>query len=199
MPDLELLSLFKALADATRLRLVGLLADHEYTVEQLAAFLDLTAPTISHHLARLSEAGLVSARADGYYSVFRLEAQPLETLAALLNEPTALTRLAEGIDRGAYDQRVLGNFLREDGSLKEIPAQRKKRSVILRHILDSFQIDKRYPEGQINEILARFHPDTAMLRRELVGLGWLAREGSVYWRVKLGGPTRDQSSTWSVW
>jgi len=199
MVDPGILSLFKALADTTRLRLVGLLADHTYTVEQLAALLDLRASTISHHLSRLAQVGLVSAQADGYYSVYRLEANNLEAFARRLLEPETLTRFADGVDREAYDRRVLGNFIREDGSLREIPAQRKKRSVILRYILKAFQSEKRYSEAKVNEILARFHDDTATLRRELVGLGWLAREASIYWRVKESARPRDQSGTWSVW
>jgi DNA-binding transcriptional ArsR family regulator len=56
----ELLTFFKALADATRLKIVGVLANGPSTVEQLAATLGLWPSTISHHLARLSEASLVA-------------------------------------------------------------------------------------------------------------------------------------------
>ena len=168
MIDSEWLSLLKALADGTRLRLVGLLADHEHTVEQLAALLDLTAPTISHHLARLSDAGLVSARADGYYSVFRLESQRLESLAAILAEPTALTEFAEGIDRGAYDRRVLGSFLREDGSLKEIPPSAE--SAASSCAISS--IPSRRIQATAKDRLTRSWPDFTQTRRCCAG-NWL--------------------------
>ena len=62
--DEQLLTFFKAMADANRLKIVGLLAGQPYTVEQLAALLELRPSTISHHLMILSEAGLVSARAE---------------------------------------------------------------------------------------------------------------------------------------
>jgi len=55
----ELLNFFKALADANRLKIVGLLAQKPHTVEELAALLDIKPSTVSHHLARLSDAGLV--------------------------------------------------------------------------------------------------------------------------------------------
>lgn len=74
----ELVTFFKALADSSRLKIVGLLAQRPYTVEQLAAMLDLRPSTVSHHLSRLTEAGLVSARAEGYYSVYQLEEKALE-------------------------------------------------------------------------------------------------------------------------
>ena len=68
----ELVTFFKALADANRLKIVGLLAQQPYSVEELAAILGLRPSTISHHLSKLVEAGLVSARADSYYNVYQL-------------------------------------------------------------------------------------------------------------------------------
>jgi DNA-binding transcriptional ArsR family regulator len=54
-----LLQFFKVLADENRLKLLGILATRDYSVEELAALMQLKAPTISHHLARLKEPGLV--------------------------------------------------------------------------------------------------------------------------------------------
>jgi DNA-binding transcriptional ArsR family regulator len=62
----EMLAFFKALADANRLKIVGLLAQRPYSGEELAALLGLKPSTISHHLSRLAQVGLVSARAEGY-------------------------------------------------------------------------------------------------------------------------------------
>ncbi|GCE21437.1 ArsR/SmtB family transcription factor [Dictyobacter kobayashii] len=45
----------KLLADRNRLKLLGLLANREQSVEELAAQLQLKAPTVSHHLARLKK------------------------------------------------------------------------------------------------------------------------------------------------
>jgi DNA-binding transcriptional ArsR family regulator len=61
----ELVAFFKALADANRLKIVGLLAQRPYSGEELAALLDLKPSTVSHHLSKLAEVGLVSARAQG--------------------------------------------------------------------------------------------------------------------------------------
>ena len=72
-PNTELVAFFKALADSNRLKIVGLLAQQPYSVEELAALLELKPPTVSHHLSKLAEVGLVSARAEGYYSVYQLE------------------------------------------------------------------------------------------------------------------------------
>lgn len=178
----ELLDFFKALSDASRLKIVGLLSQAEYTVEQLAAMLDLRPSTVSHHLARLASANLVSARADGYYSVYRLEPQTLEDMARRLLASDQLPAMAAEVDLDAYDRKVLKDFSNPDGSLKSIPAQRKKLLVILRHLVDSFEPDRRYSEKEVNQILAHFHPDTATLRRELIGAGLMEREAGEYWR-----------------
>ncbi len=181
--DEQLLTFFKALADANRLKIVGLLSQHPYSVEQLAALLDLRPPTVSHHLKLLSEAGLVSARAESYYNVYQLEAGVLEQIARQLAMEDRLPSMAADVDLQAYDRKVLHDVLLPDGRLKTIPAQCKKREVVLRHILDDFQPGVRYTEQQVNEILARFHADTATLRRELVAYKLMARAAGEYWKI----------------
>jgi hypothetical protein len=92
---------------------------------------------------------------------------------------------ASEVDADAYDKKVIKDYSRRDGSLKTLPAQRKKLEAILRYVVKAFEAGKRYSEKQVNEILARYHEDTATLRRELVGSGLMKREGGggEYWRV----------------
>lgn len=181
--DEQLLMFFKALADSNRLKIVGLLSQHPYSVEQLAAFLDLRPPTVSHHLKLLSEAGLVSARAESYYNLYQLEPGVLEQIASQLVAQDKLPSMAAEVDLDAYDRMVLRNILLPDGHLKVIPAQRKKREVVLRHILKSFEPGVRYTEKQVNEILARYHDDTATLRREMIVYKFMKRAEGEYWRI----------------
>jgi predicted transcriptional regulator len=191
MEESQLLDFFKALADANRLKIIGLLAQEAFTVEQLAAMLKLRPSTVSHHLSRLSKIGLVSARAEGYYNLYQLETSKLETMARQLLSRETLPAIAADVDLEAYDRKVITDFSNPDGSLKTIPAQRKKLTVILRHIVKSFQSEVRYPEVEVNQILARFHEDTATLRRELVGAGLMERDQGEYWRVQ-GSGIRDK-------
>lgn len=180
-PGLELLPIFKSLADGSRLRIVGLLATQPLTVEQLTQMLGLSPSTVSHHLAQLAQAGLVSARADGYYNVYQLETTVVEHMVSRLRRQH-LPAMADGVDASAYDRKVLTDFSTPDGRLKTIPAQRKKLDVILRHLAKAFDPEVRYPEQQVNQILGRFHADTATLRRELVGARLLLRESGIYWK-----------------
>ncbi len=179
----ELLNFFKALSDANRLKIVGLLARSPLTVEQLAEMLAIHSSTVSHHLSRLTKAGLVSARAEGYYSVYQLETQVIEAMAQRLLVRETLPAVSEDIDIDAYDRKVLRNFLTSDGRIKDFPAQEKKLEVVLRYVLKSFEPGVRYTEKQVNEILMRFNVDYAFLRRSLIEYRMLAREagGSAYW------------------
>ncbi|WP_296760005.1 metalloregulator ArsR/SmtB family transcription factor [Roseiflexus sp.] len=181
----ELVAMFKALADSSRLKIVGLLAQQPYSVEQLAALLNLKPSTVSHHLARLSEAGLVSARAESSSNIYSLDKTALEETTRRILSREEMSEVAADIDLDACDRNVLADFTRPDGRLKTIPARRKKLEVVLRRVIKAFEPGTRYSEQQVNEILARFHSDTATLRRELVGSNLMQREGGggEYWRV----------------
>ena len=185
----ELLSFFKALADANRLKIVGLLARQAYSGEELAVLLDLKPSTVSHHLSRLADVGLVSARAQGYYSMYSLEEDALQKVRLLFSQ-SELASAATIVDADAYDRKVIADFTRADGSLKEIPAQRKKLEAVLRHVVRDFDPGVKYSEKQANEILARFHEDTASLRRELIASGLMEREGGGgdYWKKERRDP-----------
>jgi DNA-binding HxlR family transcriptional regulator len=181
--DEQLLTFFKALADANRLKIIGLLAQQPYSVEQLSAMLGLRPPTVSHHLKLLAEAGLVSARAESYYNLYQLEPGVLEQIAHHLAAQDRLPSMAAEVDLEAYDRKVLRDVLLPDGKLKVIPAQRKKREVVLRYILKQFQTGMHYTEKQVNEILARYHADTATLRREMIAYKLMGRGEGEYWKI----------------
>jgi predicted transcriptional regulator len=178
----ELVTFFKALADANRLKIIGLLAGKSYSVEELAALLKLKPSTVSHHLARLGEAGLVSAQAVSYYSVYRLNKDELEAKSRSLFSNADMHAAIKDVDLDAYDQKAVADFSRRDGSLKTVPAQRKKLEAVLKHVVKAFKTGKPYSEKQVNEILRAYHEDTATLRRELVGYGLMKRESGEYWR-----------------
>ncbi|WP_151081637.1 DUF2087 domain-containing protein [Nocardioides cynanchi] len=80
------------------------------------------------------------------------------------------------------DEGVLRNFLGEDGRLTTIPAKHAKLLVVLDHLAQEFEPGRTYPEAEVNEVLARFHPDYAALRRYLVENDFMTREHNVYWR-----------------
>ncbi|MFC1900690.1 metalloregulator ArsR/SmtB family transcription factor [Chloroflexota bacterium] len=179
----ELLGFFKALADANRLKIIGLLAQGEYTVEQIAEMLGVSASTVSHHLSKLSTAGLVNARSESYYSIYYLETSVLESMSQRLLARETMPAVTADIDMDAYDRKVLNTFCDTEGHILQFPAQRKKYEVILRHVVKVFKPGINYTEKQVNEILSFYSDDTATLRRGLVEHGMMEREvgGREYW------------------
>ena len=186
--DTTLLDFFKALADANRLKLIGVLAHEPRSVEDLAAALDLDSSTVSHHLKRLSNVGLVKARADGPYNVYSLDLDTLQRMAREHLAEEALPRLAGDADLGAAEGKVLATFCDTEGRITSFPSQRKKYLVLVRHTLQAFEPGVEYDEAQVNERLARFNDDTARLRRSLVDFGFMRRDrdGGRYWLVEQG-------------
>ena len=76
-------ALFKALADATRLRILGLLLTGEVCVCDIHESLKIPQSKASRHLAYLRKSGLVETRRDGLWIHYRLGALPDPVLAAI--------------------------------------------------------------------------------------------------------------------
>jgi ArsR family transcriptional regulator, arsenate/arsenite/antimonite-responsive transcriptional repressor len=80
----EMETLFKALADATRLRILGLLLTGEVCVCHINESLRITQPKASRHLAYLRRCGLVETRRDGLWVHYRMATLPDPILAAII-------------------------------------------------------------------------------------------------------------------
>jgi DNA-binding transcriptional ArsR family regulator len=182
-PDFQLLlAFFRVLGNESRLKIVGVLAQGETSVSDLAALVGLREPTVSHHLAKLSEVGLVCRRVDGNTHYYALATERLEELSKKVYSSEGMQAIASPVDASTYERKVLHAFT--DGEkLLQIPATRKKRRVILEWLLADFEPGCDYPEKEVNERLLRHHWDSATLRREFVMNGLMTREQGVYRRV----------------
>jgi predicted transcriptional regulator len=178
----KLLGFFKALADESRLKIIGLLAQQPRSVDELAAMLELSGPTVSHHLARLQAIGLLEARAEQYYSVYSLRTDALHAMAKDILSTEKLSEVVEDVDQDAYARKVMANYV-DNGRIKQIPTQLKKLEVIIRWLAKLFEPGRTYTEKQVNEILKKHNEDYATLRRELVDMGFLARKNGTYWKL----------------
>lgn len=167
-----LLETYKALADETRLRILGLVADTPHNGRQLAEALGITQPAVSHHIEKLKRASLIHELREGKERVYGLNRETLSSLARTQLRQTQ-------VESDGDEQRVLHEFF--DGErLRSIPAQRKKRVVILRKLLERFEPEREYTEREVNELLGRAHEDVATLRREFIMYGFMHRERGVY-------------------
>jgi DNA-binding transcriptional ArsR family regulator len=187
--DRDLLVTLKALSDASRLRIVGLLASRPYAVEELADDLRLAPGTVVHHLKRLSAAGLVEARPRRPYVEYSLKVERLQSVGRMLDEMERASEERESLPGPdgealpAFEAKVLRSFM-VDGRLGSIPAQEKKRLVVLAYLRDRcFSEDRAYPEKEVNQALALFNPDVAALRRYMIDAKLMTREAGVYRRA----------------
>jgi hypothetical protein len=181
------------LAEPDRLRALAAVALGATTLPEVAGRTDLEPRAAARALSRLVAGGLLEGEAGKGY---RVRSEALQA-AAIPPVPAAGEEAA-----GEPEDAVLRRFV-HNGRLLAMPAARGKRLVVLDHLAGLFEPGRRYPEPVVNELLGRYHPDYAMLRRYLVDDGFLAREdvpaptGSasvkVYWRtggtVDLPAPT----------
>jgi hypothetical protein len=83
----------------------------------------------------------------------------------------------------------IDQFFRPDGTLISIPVKLAKKLAVLRHIASDLSPDTKYPEKRLNEIITKYHDDTAALRRYMIEYGILERDGeSIYWMAEAQCP-----------
>jgi DNA-binding transcriptional ArsR family regulator len=177
-----LLEFFKALSNESRLKLLGILAQRECSVEELAALVHLKPPTVSHHLAKLKALNLVTLMIEGNTHLYRLNADQLQSLSQAILTPDQLASFTVDVAPQDWETKVLNSFMDGD-RITEIPASRKKRLVVLKWLVQQFAADRDYSEKALNAIIKRHHSDSATLRREFIGYKLMTRENGIYRRL----------------
>ncbi len=177
------LKIFKSLSDMSRLRIVQALTEGEMYTELLAERLGLTPSTVSFHMKKLEDAGIVISRKEQYYTVYSLNRDVLET--SLFDAAAAEPEQVDEQQRREkeYRQKVIDSFF-EYGKLKAIPVQRKKKLICYEVIAENFVPGKVYSEKELNGIIAPIHEDYCTIRRDMISEGILSRNGSEYVRIK---------------
>ena len=165
------------LAEEDRLRVLSAVVLGSSTIDQIAGATGLDAERVAKALGRLSGGGLVSSEDGSRGGARRFRACP-EVLKESAREGASEPDPADGKETDP----VLRVFMK-GGRLISIPATHSKRLVVLDRIAQEFEPGRRYPEREVNDTLAVFHPDYAALRRYLVDEGFLNREAGVYWRT----------------
>ena len=180
-----LLQFFKVLGNESRLKILGLLANDERSVGELAALLELREPTVSHHLSTMKSLGIVDVQANGNVRMYSLNTSFLESMNKDMFSQSNLASLVTENTGDAWEDKVLALYL--DGeTIKEIPRKRKKQQVILKWLVQKFEMDRKYHELELNERLKIYNPDVAALRRYMVEEQLMARDRkNMYWRLPL--------------
>ncbi len=176
LSPIERVTILKTVADETRLAILALLAEEDSYVERIAAGLSLTPATVCYHLKKLESVGLVSAHRTQFYQIYTLNHTLLDLpLGAFLSKPQP------DADK-LYRDKVWQSFF-VGGRLTRIPAQLKKREIVLSRIAQEFAENRLYTESEVNEILTRYHEDYCTLRREMIACGFLKRDHETYTAV----------------
>jgi len=177
------LKIFKSLADTSRLRIVQSLTKGEMYTELLAQRLGITPSTVSFHMKKLEDAGLVISRKEQYYTVYSLNRDVLGS--TLFDVAAAEPELIDEQQKreAEYRQRVIDTFF-EYGKLKAIPVQRKKKLICYEVIAERLIPGKIYSEKELNDAISQIHEDYCTIRRDMIGEGILSRDGSEYVRIK---------------
>ena len=102
----ELVTIFKALSDETRLRIIKLLEQGELCVCDITAALDMVQPKVSFHLSALKEAGLIKDRKQGKWIHYSLDDKDLFRRMLILS---ACERMSDSTVSG--DRKRLDAFL----------------------------------------------------------------------------------------
>ncbi|SFG29074.1 hypothetical protein SAMN05216353_13243 [Halobacillus alkaliphilus] len=178
----KMVAFHKAVGDPTRLRIIALLRQGPLHGQAIAGKLGLRPPTITHHLKKLKDTGMIYSRRDKNTIYFYLDEKKLTFMAE------AVTRIGDEkvkTDKEwqvteKEERQILQNFITVDGKLKQMPSQLKKRVIILAYYVKAFQPGKTYEEKEVNEYIQTFFEDYATVRREWIMHHFMYRENNRY-------------------
>jgi hypothetical protein len=174
-----LLSFFKTVSNESRLKIVGILATGEATISELALMLTLKEQVVSQQVTKLAAAGFVQIRVEGQETLCTFNVDLLHQM----NKAVFSRKAGESEDAAEGWQRQALRTYFDGERLLELPVKGRNLQFVLQRLATPFEEGIRYTEHQVNEIMTRFNPDYATLRRELIDYGYLAREKGIYWKT----------------
>ena len=177
-------SFISATLDSDRLKLISYLSQETSSILDLAEKMDEDPSKLMRHLDILEGANLVTITERAGIKYYRFNSKSIESIARQQFEEPRPDITFTNIPDDQIKQ--VSSYIKSDGSLKMIPSQKKKIKILLDYVIAAFEFDAHYSEKEVNAILAKYNPDTAILRRYLIDYRYLDRErdGSRYWRRK---------------
>ncbi len=157
MSEKDILPFLKLIADKTRLNIVGLLAEHPRSGDELAALLNVNPSTISQHISRMKKLGLIRVRAEQYYNIYEIDFDCFNWYTSQLTAVGLSTRVlsSEAINFEAYEQQILDKWVK-DNSLQGVPSQIQHRPVLIKWLTHKFDRDRKYAKEQVRDVLAAY-------------------------------------------
>lgn len=177
----------KAVADSTRLKILSSLTERPKFVEELAMELNIKLSTVSFHLKKLQTAGFVVSEKEQYYQIYSVN--PLALERSILDIVTE----NRTISKNAFGKEVINESF-ENGRLKNLPIQIKKREVIYKEIIKLFDSNRVYTDREVNIIIADVYDDFIKIKNELIACGLLLRKGK-WLKVSIDGSADTAEKT----
>ncbi|MGL4772161.1 MAG: metalloregulator ArsR/SmtB family transcription factor [Clostridium sp.] len=175
-------AIFKALGDKTRLTILSSLLESSMYVEILALRLGVTAATVSFHLKKLEEVGLVTSKKEQYYVMYSINEEILKnTLISMINVNEEISKEHDEREN-EYNKSILQSYI-VNGKLTSIPVQYMKRKIVLEEIVKVFKDEDRYSEREVNIMLADYFDDFVSLRKVLVKDEFIKCYDGLYYKM----------------
>ncbi|MEK2690585.1 metalloregulator ArsR/SmtB family transcription factor [Bdellovibrio sp. GT3] len=176
------LILLKALADESRINIFRLLLERDAYIEVISERLKLAPSTVSFHLKKLVEAGLVSSKKDQYYTIYSAVSNFAEmTLKDLVLEAGVKLKEQDKVEE-QYKDKVLKSFFKY-GKLTKIPSQKMKREWVLDRVAESLAPNRGYTLIELKELLTEIYPDPGILVTEMTTAGLIEVQNHKYKRT----------------
>lgn len=177
-----MINYIKTISHVERLQVIGVLAIHPSSMLDIAKELNQPVRQVFAHIEMLAQEGIITQ----HYSKWKLDTSYIENLSREnLGKPVReIYTPIENVE--AKTLKVLSIFLNPDGSIRQLPAEAGKLIIILHYLVQAFEAGIIYSEKEVNQIIKRYHPDYASLRREMIDRNLLSRksDGSAYWRTE---------------
>ena len=174
----RLVDVFKGLADPTRLRIAAAMIDRPRCGQDLAAEAGVSAATVSHHLKVLEKAGLLRETRQPPYVFYQLDVETLsQAIRAAVPSKMRTLAIAPPVDEST--RHVLRSFF--DGTrVVALPAQRRKKDLVLEEMLRRIPRRREYTEPELNAFISVMFEDFCTVRREWIMGRYMTRENQVY-------------------
>ena len=167
-----LLQFFQAVGQAERLKMLGMMANRPHSIQEMAELLGLKETAVLHHIERLQELELIEEESRQFSYTYRLNNDALKQFEQIIIAGKAVPDFTEQV----LDQYIKGR------KLKRLPTNAKERVVILKWMANHFEINKKYSESRVNDIILHHYGRQEMMRRYLLDGRYLKRTGGIYWR-----------------
>ena len=171
------------MADESRLLILNTLFDKPQHVEEIAERLNLAPSTVSFHLKKLGDSGLVEKEKKQYYSEFKIKSEIFNSKLIDLIRFKNPEKLSQEKRVSDFNNKVLKTFIVRN-KIEKLPKQLKKKIIVLEWIAEKFEFDKNYTEEELNFEIMNYHHDFCTVRRYFVDLKYFTREKNIYRRIK---------------